>query len=286
MGLWIRLGMGLGLDWSGGPEGGTILEGFRRTDGTLGTRLKKKVDGERSFTKVRTLGQGCESEHVRCAIGLECRLGICMRERSRKHLQRLMEVGKYVESAEHLVADEDEYEEGEGLEEEYEEEEGEGLEEEYEEEEGEGLVDEEEEEEEEVEEEAAANVADYLSARGENISDSEWSEIRDLIAGTLEERAEREDEVEEADAAGEEWRMRNGLNGSQRKNRRDSLKVDSYSTSSTSSKASSPTHTPKPDLKMAQDGGRRGGEGGERREALVKTPKPNNKTANNPKCSV
>ena len=173
MGLGVRLGMRVGLDSSVGADGGTMLGRLGRGGVKLATKLEEEVEEKPLLTKVRTLGQGCQSEYVRCAIGLECRLGICMRDKSRKHFQRLMAVGKDVEAAENLVAEEEEvsgvrvkgYSVHAG--------EAEVLRDDR------AVVDSEE------EDEVAANVADYLSARGIKISDSDWHAIRDLFAGTL-----------------------------------------------------------------------------------------------------
>ena len=240
MGLVARLGMGAGLDSSVGVESGTILEGLEHEGGKLGTNFKKEVEEKPLLTKVRTLGQGCQSEYVRCAIGLECRLGICMRDKSRKHFQRLMAVGKDVEAAENLVAEEEEvsgvrvkgYSVYAG--------EAEVVRDDR------AVVDSEE------EDEVAANVADYLSARGIKISDSDWHAIRDLIAGTLDEREEREEQVDEADSAEEE--LSKALKESQQRNSSVSLKFDSSSGASSSSKPSkpsSPTQTAEPELKLS-----------------------------------
>ena len=106
----------------------------------------------------------------------------------------------------------------------------------------------------EEEDEVAANVVDYLSERGIKISDSDWHAIRDLIAGTLEEREEREEEVDAADSSEEE--LRKALKEFQRRNSTVSLEFHSssgVSSSSKRSKASSPTRTAEPLLKMSHN---------------------------------
>lgn len=157
--------------------------------------------------KVRTLGQSCTSAAVRCASGLQCRMGVCMRDKSSRHFQRLIAVGKQVESAERLSEDEEEQDETEQVKIR-----GQSVEIDnvaarlalkHRRQDAIGLSDRAAVHGDE-EDELTANVADYLSARGKSLSKTEWTAIRNLIAGTMDERAERDEEVDQAESAQEE----------------------------------------------------------------------------------
>lgn len=64
--------------------------------------------------KVRKLGHRCDSLWVRCATGLQCRYGFCLRERTTAHLRHLIDIGRQVEEEER-AAEEDDVEEGDPL---------------------------------------------------------------------------------------------------------------------------------------------------------------------------
>lgn len=175
---------------------------------------------EHNVIRVRTLGEGCRSNNVRCAVGLECRRGICLRSRSLAHLQRLVKAGEKIEREE-LAQLNDNLEtainrgntdafapkgitlHGQSIDisgndgtksKDYgpdfensakqpslryrnEDKAASGIE----------------------EDEVTANVADYLGSKGIEIDDEDWHNVRKLITGTIDERLERDDEVQKAD---------------------------------------------------------------------------------------
>lgn len=134
-------------------------------------------------------------------------MGVCMRDKSSRHFQRLIAVGKQVENAERLNEDEEEQDEAEQLKIR-----GQSVEIEavaarlalkHQRQDTIGLSDKAAVHGDE-EDELTANVADYLAARGKTLSKKEWTAIRNLIAGTMDERAERDEEVDQAESAQEE----------------------------------------------------------------------------------
>lgn len=202
--------------------------------------------GVLKLLKVRKLGQRCDSLWVRCATGLQCRYGFCLRERTAAHLRHLIDVGKQVE-AEERATEEDDVEDGDPLpakEDMIVKGQSINLEESYKTpvsaEMGMGIT-------KQVttinigihstsrphsrsktssfpkstelpdpvkviqidkavaygneEDEMAANIADYLSLKGKKLSRREQQTVRDLIAGTLDERVQRDEQVEQVEAA-------------------------------------------------------------------------------------
>lgn len=224
----------------GGGENENIVKTEKKN--FRGNAVSSEHDHEErltKFLKVINLGQNCESKWVRCGTGLECRLGICMRDKSSQHFRRLLAVGKEVENVEHMAAsngdqvamDEDEKkedaddEEGgdplslgdhivirgqsvdigmgaelfnvhENVDVSKKENSKKGIENKAE----IGLLDRAAVHGDE-EDEMTANIADYLSAKGKKLSYKEWHTVRKLIAGTIDERAERDEEVEQVEAA-------------------------------------------------------------------------------------
>lgn len=194
--------------------------------------------------KVRMLGEDCKEAQVKCATGLQCRRGVCVRRRSQAHLKSLMQRGRLVEQEEReeINPDSDEEREdplpaqkglilkgqsvkssqaivgpdmaaGDNVTEPrktptprkstaesgnvnentalYRKTKVTPLDEKI-------ALNEE-------EDELAANVADLLSLRlGINLNSAELHNVREIIAGTLDERAEREDEVVQGESQRDE----------------------------------------------------------------------------------
>lgn len=228
------------------PKFGSAFGSASVVEATTKKQLNRKkgandaVPSVQKFLKVRILGDRCTSSWVRCATGLECKLGFCVRKRNKANLTHLMQIGKRVEKEEQveeaagdddddddpLPAKEDVTIRGQSVEM------GEG-------EVGRAAMIVEGDSEGRVimadplpksvqdldlnetvigakkdkapekdkapsgieEDEVAANIADYLASIGKKLNDREWHAVRELIAGTIDERAQREDEVDEvADA--------------------------------------------------------------------------------------
>lgn len=60
----------------------------------------------KSGNRKKSLGAPCRRFGMDCAVGLECRRGYCFRKRSRAHLEELMDRGKAIEIEEELKVDE------------------------------------------------------------------------------------------------------------------------------------------------------------------------------------
>lgn len=239
--------------------------GYESTAENVVSKQKKQkiktegVKGVVKLLKVRTIGEGCGSSWVRCATGLECKLGFCVRQRNNRHLKKLIEMGKKVEQVERTeeLGDGDDDDEdplpakeddvtirGQSVEV--------GVGDEVRtativEGDSEGRVlmsdptaapmqnlDNNKTEVSKIdkaatgieEDEVTANVADYLASSGKKLSDKEWHAVRELITGTLDERAQREDEVDEVEAAAAGAIDKNSIKGS------DDLKQTNFVVSS------------------------------------------------------
>lgn len=57
------------------------------------------------LVRIRTLGEDCNYPADQCAVGLRCKGGYCLRERSNAHLKALLDRGKLVEEEERGVSD-------------------------------------------------------------------------------------------------------------------------------------------------------------------------------------
>lgn len=175
-----------------------------------------------NLVRVRTLGESCRSSNVRCAVGLECRRGTCLRSRSLAHLQRLIKAGEKIEREEQAQPDDvpgtlpvDEGallperngitlhgqsivsgNEGEIKSSEVFSSTSQNSVEQF------NLLKEEDKAASGIEEdEVTANVADFLESKGMKLGDKDWHSVRELIAGTIDERLERDDEVQNAEDA-------------------------------------------------------------------------------------
>lgn len=141
---------------------------------------------------VRLLGELCPT-NTKCGEGLYCRDGRCVRRRTLTHLKSLLRRGELVEEAEKedatvLEADkeEDVVVEGQSVKTNDTDEDEDVVE-------VEGLRKE--------EDEVAGNVADLLAQRmGVDLDRKEIEEVRRIIAGTLDERAQREDQAAEGES--------------------------------------------------------------------------------------
>lgn len=202
--------------------------------------LKKPSSNSLPLLRVRVLGQGCTSIRVRCATGLECRLGVCMRKKGERNLRHLIAVGKKVEQEEkEEVAEDGDVDDEDDTDPSAVKEDiaitGQSFIE------GDNLVplaaskveraaemqatspiadradvqgDLEDDNDGKVndtarvlkldkaasgieEDEVTANIADFLASRGSPLDEKEWKAVREIISGTLDERAQREDEVDE-----------------------------------------------------------------------------------------
>lgn len=194
--------------------------------------VQRLIPRRRSF---RLLGENCGETQMKCATGLYCRQGTCVRRRSRAHLKSLMQRGKFVEQEEREEIGSDSDEEREdplpaqkGLILEGQsvktsdiivrpdkaardvvmkprktptpqspdaDQSGAKKNEDVKYSRTEAITDLKRSLNEE-EDELAANVADLLSLKlGFNLNSVELHSVREVIAGTLDERAEREDEI-------------------------------------------------------------------------------------------
>lgn len=199
-------------------------DGFTRslpnvsTNAMRGRRGYGNPKGERNLIRVRSLGESCHFSNVRCAVGLECRRGLCLRTRSLAHLQRLIKAGEKIEREEQAQqADVHGTLSGSGLTV------GVGITLD-----GQSIVSENDGENKVSEtggstshgsikqtdlleqdkaasgieeDEVTANVADFLQSKGMKLGDKDWHSVRELIAGTIDERLERDDEIQKADDA-------------------------------------------------------------------------------------
>lgn len=146
---------------------------------------------------VMLLGESCGT-FARCGAGLKCWNGVCRRIRSARHLRRLMTLGKRVEKDERKEASEEAKE---------------NILENGDDDDanpgmlrgqavsvaaanaGKSAME---------EDEVAANIADYLASRGKKLTKKEWHVVRELIAGTIEERTQREEQAAQAEDVSEE----------------------------------------------------------------------------------
>lgn len=67
--------------------------------GSVGSHINAKL------VRIRTLGEDCKYPADQCAVGLRCKGGYCLRERSNAHLKALLDRGKLVEEEERGVSD-------------------------------------------------------------------------------------------------------------------------------------------------------------------------------------
>lgn len=182
-------------------------------------------ESKKILLRVRTLGQSCHSKYVRCATGLTCRRGLCLRSRTTAHFQQLIRLGEKIEQEERADQgdgpnmpdrnnDDVDVPSAEGItlqgqslgirldkssynvdlnmdktisrgspqktrSEIIDDKAASGIE----------------------EDEVTANVADFLESKGIKLDSGVWHNVREIIAGTLDERIERGQEVERADVA-------------------------------------------------------------------------------------
>lgn len=188
------------------------VEKIMRRSEALDSTRRHSIGGR--TVQIRLLGEPCNNPNEECAVGLHCAYGKCLRTRSASHLRALIERGKIVKQEEEAnlsfnsgqegdpsgeqkpievqgqAVRLDDYQSGEQSEKTIRERRAE-----HKGEEGapsKNLMEE--------EDELAANIADLLSSKlGVSLDNVEMKSIRNLIAGTLDERTEREDEVEESD---------------------------------------------------------------------------------------
>lgn len=223
-----------------------------------GKRLFKQPEGIFKLLQVRKLGESCASVWVRCATGLECRLGFCVRLRGPAHLHHLIEIGKQVEEEEKSMAIEDDDESGdplsadlvvhgqsieleddtkvpvsapmalfygqEGSSSQYmsitsptrasEDKDCSTMTTKIDHNDSANLLD--------IdkaatsgdeEDELTGNIADYLASKGKKLSEKEWHTIRELISGTLDERAQRDEQVRQVEVAEKDLKNYENLEG-------------------------------------------------------------------------
>lgn len=172
---------------------------------------RRKEEHRRMVVSIRMLGESCSQENDKCAVGLHCLKGFCTRTRGAAHLKDLIERGKVVEEVEkedstvgsRLREDQGASQEvivkGQAVKiddtdpsDDADDTLAEGMTSLS------GPANVNEKPPLQEEDELAANIADLLSSRlGVSLDNVEMHSIRQLIAGTLDERAQREDQVEE-----------------------------------------------------------------------------------------
>ncbi|PXF40768.1 hypothetical protein BWQ96_09530 [Gracilariopsis chorda] len=177
--------------------------------------IRTGTDGEDKLkVHVRNLGERCKPPLYVCAVGLHCMQGFCFRKKTKSHLRRLMERGKEIEEEERSVIDDDDDNDEDpllarddqilrgqsikvsdntnlkhslaagthgsvGIR---------GL--------GPNNIESSGMEEDEL----AANIGDLLSkTMGVKLSSKQIHDVREVIAGTFDERAEREEQVDAAE---------------------------------------------------------------------------------------
>lgn len=178
--------------------------------------IRTGTDGDHELkVHVRNLGERCKPPLYVCAVGLHCMQGFCFRKKTKSHLRRLMERGKEIEEEERSVLDDDDegtdedplparddqilrgqsikvsatthskLSKGAGTQ-------GSLV--------GRGLNIKNIEKSGMEEDELAANIGDLLSrTMGVNLSSKQIHDVREVIAGTLDERAEREEQIDAAE---------------------------------------------------------------------------------------
>ncbi|KAI0563574.1 hypothetical protein FGB62_37g128 [Gracilaria domingensis] len=183
-------------------------------DSTLANSVEDESNNDKLEFKVRvrTLGQACKAPLYVCGVGLECKQGLCFRIKTKAHLKRLMSRGREVEKEERQftrdgedVEEEDPLPARKGLILE-----GQSLKLS----EGErgsppqaitqramGRSPRNEGEPMDLEEdEVAANIWDLLAkTMGIKLSPKQIHNVREVIAGTIDERAEREEQIDDAE---------------------------------------------------------------------------------------
>lgn len=165
--------------------------------------------------RIRVLGEACSQPLYVCAVGLECKQGLCFRKKTKEHLKMLLRRGRKVEEEERAQMDNGadvrerdplpaqkglilkgqslHFADGGGK---YRSDDASSLKKgmrkpaSAEEIDSSGIE----------EDEVTANIRDVLNKTGIRLNAAQVHNMRDVIAGTLDERAEREEQVEESEA--------------------------------------------------------------------------------------